>query len=95
MKKIKLYYVVQRLSGQKVSIWKLFTLLMSGAYLLVVIDVCSRFSEVEIVISTSAQSTILKLKRVFATHGITEVLKSDNGPPFQSYAFHQFLKEWY
>ena len=64
-----------------------------GAYLLVVIDAYSRFPEVEIVSSTSAQSTILKLKRIFATHGIPKVLKSDNGPPFQSHAFHQFLKE--
>ena len=64
-----------------------------GAYLLVVIDAYSRFPEVEIVSSTSAQSTILKLKRIFATHGIPEVLKSDNGPPFQSHAFHQFLKD--
>ena len=64
-----------------------------GAYLLVVIDAYSRFPEVEIVSSTSAQSTILKLKRIFATHDIPEVLKSDNGPPFQSHAFHQFLKD--
>jgi hypothetical protein len=39
-----------------------------GAYLLVVIDAYSRFPEVEIVSSTSAQSTILKLKRIFTTH---------------------------
>ena len=64
-----------------------------GAYLLVVIDAYSRFPKVEIVSSTSAQSTIPKLKRIFATHGIPKVLKSDNGPPFQSHAFHQFLKE--
>ena len=64
-----------------------------GAYLLVVVDAYSRFREVEVVSSTSAQSTILKLKRIFATHGIPEVLKSDNVPPFQSHVFHQFLKD--
>ena len=53
-----------------------------SAYLLVAIDAYSRFPEVEIVSSTSAQSTILKLKRIFATHGIPEVLKSDNGHCF-------------
>jgi hypothetical protein len=52
--------------------------------MLVVIDAYSRFPEVEIVSSTSAKSTILKLERIFATHGIPKVLKSDNGPPFQS-----------
>lgn len=64
-----------------------------GAYLLVVIDAYSRFPEVEIVSSTSAKSTILKLERIFATHGIPQVLKSDNGPPFPSHEFQQFLKE--
>ena len=64
-----------------------------GAYLLVVIDAYSRFPELEIVSSTSAQSTILKLKSIVATHGRPEVLKSDDGPPFQSHAFHQFLKD--
>jgi hypothetical protein len=46
---------------------------------------------VEIVSSTSAKSTILKLARIFATHGIPKVLKSDNGPPFQSYEFSLYL----
>ncbi len=43
-----------------------------GAYLLVVIDAYSRFPEVEIVSSTSVQSTILTLKIILAT--ITEPL---------------------
>ena len=42
-----------------------------------IIDAYSRFQEVEIVSSTSAKSTILKLERNFATHGIPKVLKSD------------------
>ena len=63
-----------------------------GAYLLVVIDAYSRFPEVEIVSSSSAQSTILKLKRIFATHCIPEVLKGNNDLSFQSHTFHLFLK---
>ena len=66
---------------------------LGGSYLLVVIDAYSRFPEVEIVSSTSAKSTILKLERIFATHGIPKVLKSDNGPPFQSHEFRLYLKE--
>ena len=64
-----------------------------GTYLLVVIDAYSRFPEVEIVGSTSAKSTILKLNRILSTHGILQVIKSDNGPPFSSHDFQQFLKE--
>ena len=54
----------------------------TGEYLLVVIDGYTRFPEVEIVNSTAGKGTILKLDRIFATHGIPEILKSDNGPPF-------------
>ena len=52
----------------------------SGDYLLVAIDEYSRFPEVEITRSTSAYSTIPKLDKIFNTHGIPEVVKSDNGP---------------
>ena len=65
----------------------------TGEYTLVVIDAYSRFPEVEIVRSTSAKSTIHKLERIFATHGLPNTLKSDNGPPFQSSEFKQFMKE--
>ena len=54
----------------------------TGEYLLVMIDAYSRFSEVEIVQSTAAKGTISKLDRIFATHGIQKILKSNNGPPF-------------
>ncbi|CAB4028603.1 PREDICTED: uncharacterized protein K02A2.6-like, partial [Paramuricea clavata] len=65
----------------------------TGEYTLVVIDAYSRFPEVEIVKSTSATSTISKLERIFATHGLPNILKSDNGPPFQSNEFKQFMTE--
>jgi transposase InsO family protein len=64
-----------------------------GIYFSIVIDTYSRFPEVEIVKSRSATSTISKLERIFATHGLPNVLKSDNGPPFQSNEFKQFMKE--
>ena len=53
-----------------------------GEYLLVAIDVYSRFPVVEIVQTTSAKSTIVKLENIFCTHGIPRILKSDNGPSF-------------
>ena len=60
---------------------------------MVVIDEYSRFVEVETVSSTSAAAVIPKLDKIFATHGIPELLKTDNGPPFTSHAFKTFARE--
>ena len=65
----------------------------TGEYLLVLIDAYSRFPEVDIVHSTSAKAVIPKLERIFATHGIPQVIKSDNGPPFSSAEIRDFLNE--
>ena len=67
--------------------------LPSGDYLLVIIDEYSRFPIVRIVKSTSANTIIPVIDDIFATFGIPDILKSDNGPPFnsgqlQSYAEH-------
>ena len=63
-----------------------------GKYLLLVtIDACSKWPEVHIVSSTSAQTTIDKLRMIFATHGLPMTLVSDNGSPFQSKEFHDFI----
>ena len=54
----------------------------TGEYLLVVIVAYSCYPEVDIVHSTSAKAVIPKFDRIFATHGIPRVVKSDNGAPF-------------
>ena len=41
----------------------------------------------------SAVSTIAKFERTFATHGLTQIIKSDNGPPFNSNDIKQYTKE--
>ena len=64
-----------------------------GHTLMVVIDEHLRFVEVEAVSSTSAATVIPKLDRLFATHGIPELLKTDNGPPFTSHSFKVFAKD--
>lgn len=64
----------------------------SGDYLLVVIDEYSRFPEVEIVTSTSARAVIPKLNAIFSRQGIPDVLKSDNGPPFNGHEFSNFAE---
>ena len=65
----------------------------TGETLLVVLDAYSRYPEVEIIPSTSAKSVLPAFEKIFATHGIPEVVKTDNGPPFQSKDFKHFAQE--
>ena len=66
--------------------------LPSGDYPLVAIDRYSRYPEVEIVPPTKASLVIPRLDKMFATHGIPEVIKSDNGPPFSGEEYTRYLK---
>ena len=63
-------------------------------YLLVTTDCYSRFPDVEIVSSMSANTIIPKFDRIFATHGIPVKIKTDNGPPFQSEEIDHYMKTW-
>ena len=65
----------------------------TGEYVLVAIDAYSKFPEVDIIHSTSAQATIPKLDRIFATHGIPRIIKTDNGPPFNSTEIAKFMEQ--
>ena len=64
-----------------------------SCYLLVVVDAFTRFPEYEIITSTSAEITISKHERIFATHGLPKYVKTDNGPPFPCVQFYKFMKE--
>jgi len=48
--------------------------------------------EASVVPSTSAVATIDKLWHLFTTHGLPEVLVSDNSTVFTSRKFKEFLK---
>ena len=63
-----------------------FAELPSGGYLLVVTDDFSRYPIVEVVRSTSANAVIPKLDHMFVPFGVLKVLRSDNGPLFNSEA---------
>ena len=60
---------------------------------LVVIDAHSKWMEVHIMRSTTSAATIVKLKEIFATHGLPETIVSDNGPNFTSAEFENFLSK--
>ena len=58
--------------------------------LLLVIDDYSRFPLVEPVSSEAASAVIPTLDKIFATFGTPNVVKSDNGPPFNGQDFAKF-----
>ena len=64
----------------------------SGQYLLVAIDEYSRFPEVEIISSTAVKVVIPKLNSIFARQGFPNIVKTDNGPPFQGTEFAEYAK---
>ncbi|XP_031357014.1 uncharacterized protein K02A2.6-like isoform X2 [Photinus pyralis] len=65
---------------------------MKGKLFLVVTDAYSKWLEVKLVPNTSSAVTIGVLRELFATHGIPDVVVSDNGTSFSSSEFKQFLK---
>jgi transposase InsO family protein len=66
--------------------------LPTGEYILVVIDDYSRFPMCEVLRSTSATATIPAIDRILSTMGIPAVLRTDNGPPFNSKEFARFAE---
>jgi len=63
--------------------------LLSDDYFFVITDEYSRYPVLEIIKSESATTVIPVLDMVIiTTSGIPNVIKTDNGAPFNSYAFH-------
>lgn len=65
--------------------------MLTGEYLLVVIDYYSRYYEVEILMSVTASQIISRLETIFAVHGLPVTITSDNGPQFRCEEFEHFL----
>ena len=63
-----------------------------GKMFLLVVDTHSKWMEVAVVTSATTQSTIEKLRVMFATHGLPDILVSDNGTAFTSTEFMTFTK---
>ena len=64
-----------------------------GKLFLVVVDAHSKWLEVVPVSSTTSRTTIDVLRAIFATHGLPEMLVSDNGTAFTSGEFATFTKQ--
>ena len=69
-----------------------YTRPFQGQMFLVLVDAHSKWLDVLPVTNSKAISTIEKLPYVFATHGITEKIVTDNGPQFTSEEFTLFLR---
>ena len=71
----------------------LFGPLRTGKHLLVIIDDYSRYPVVKSVSSTSAKACVPLISEIFSTFGTPEVVRSDNGAPFNSRSFEEFAEE--
>ena len=60
---------------------------------LILIDAYSKWLEVIPMGSITTQATIETLKTIFCTHGLPEVIVTDNGPSFTSIQFREFSKQ--
>ena len=62
-----------------------------GNTFLLVIDAHSKWLEAVVVPSTSTHTTVQRLRTMFATHGLPEIIVSDNATCFTSAEFKEFL----
>ncbi|KAM7281316.1 uncharacterized protein ISCGN_006398 [Ixodes scapularis] len=62
----------------------------NGKYIMVLMDDTSRYPLVAVLSSLAAPTVITNLMKIFSTFGIPKVVKTDNGPPFQSLDFKNF-----
>ena len=64
-----------------------------GNMFLVVVDAFSKWIEVEAMNSSTAAATVVRcFRKICATHGLPQVVVSDNGPAFIGQEFKEFLK---
>ena len=63
-------------------------------HLLVMVDVLSRYPEVEVVKGTSSHDNIVAFDNIFCRHGFPETVYSDNGAPFNGKGKHE-LKQYF
>ncbi|XP_029139137.1 uncharacterized protein K02A2.6-like [Protobothrops mucrosquamatus] len=63
-----------------------------GQLFLIVVDSHSKWLEVTLVPTMTTARTIQELRRIFATHGLPDLMVSDNGAQFTTAEFQSFLR---
>ncbi|CAC5368399.1 unnamed protein product [Mytilus coruscus] len=66
--------------------------ILYGKMFLVCVDAHSKYLDVHVVNSATSANTIEKLRTMFAIHGLPESIVSDNGTPFASQEFQDFVQ---
>ena len=61
-----------------------------GKMFLIVVDAYSKWVEVETMTDATAPSTVKRLRKIFAAHGLPKVMVTDNGPAFIGEEFEEF-----
>lgn len=84
-----------RMSELQEALWHcvsadLYGPLSSGEFLLVIVDDYTRYPVVEDPSSISANTVMPNIDNIFSMFGIFRIMKTDNGPPFNSTQFFQF-----
>ena len=77
--------------------WSRLHLDFAGPYMghtyLVIVDACSKWLDAHIMSTISSEKTIETLRSVFATHGIPQMIVTDNGSSFTSEEFKTFTRK--
>ena len=61
---------------------------------MVVVDYYSRYIEVAKLENTTSRKIVNHTKSMFARHGISDVVRSDNGPQYTATQYKQFAQDW-
>ena len=64
-----------------------------GHHFLIMVDAHSKWPEVIPMTVTTAERTVIEMRKTFAVHGLPCQIVSDNGLQFTSYHFTDFLKQ--
>ncbi len=67
---------------------------LNGSIYLIVVCYRSRWPEIRRLTKTTSAGVIAALKGIFSTHGIPDLVISDNGPQFASQEFKQFSEQY-
>jgi hypothetical protein len=63
-----------------------------GKMFLITVDSHSKWIDVSVMNNITAETTIDQLRKLFSTHGLPDMIVSDNGPTFTSEKFSEFVR---
>ena len=90
MQKCKGCHITQRDSHSSMDNYSNGPIHTGGPYILLVVDVTSRFPIVRILNSETTKSVLNALKGVYCNFGLPKKVLTDNGPCFRSVDFNEF-----